>query len=313
MTNYKSKYLILLLGLFLLQRQFSFSQSLTIDINSTTFHVGSTTSIENNSTIVSSFTLTVNSGPRNYNLYAGVSDKSFSPSTTAFPSVPLSINLTGISGTATTGGVSGNLQLENYPPTYVVLANNATRTGIFGTAVWTYNLSLSAPGYAIAPGTYVFTLSVQYSDDRNNIIKQFPVTINVQPVVSLELTANTSTNVTFASSNNYLNGITASNFNTLAVKANLPWQVNVSSQNSYFTPASSGADAIMPCSVIAFKASTNSSFLPLSTTAQVLKTGLPGTVHSSGNTFNMDMHFSPGYNYSAGIYNIPLTYTITGQ
>lgn len=289
------------------------AQSVTINTSNTSFTVNSASGIETTSTIASSFTVSVNSRSRSYDLYIGTTATSFLPSTTDFPSIPFSAKLRSITGVGTTGGATGALPLIEYPPSFSILANDATATTAYKTAVWTYDLIMAPIGYAIPPGTYTFTVTVQYFDGINVINKSFNIALLVQPVLNINLVQNASTSISFNTSGQYTDGVAYSGFTTHNVKSNLPWLVNVASQSAYFTPASSGADNNMPCSVIGIKPSIASTFMPLSVSNKVVKTGNAGNSSATGNSYNVDVQINPGYTYNAGIYNLGLTYTLTAQ
>lgn len=289
------------------------AQSVIVNTNNTSFTVNSTSGVENTSTLTSSFTVSVNSRSRPYDLYIGTTATGFSPSTTDFPSIPFSAKLRSITGVSTTGGATGALPLIEYPPSFSVLANDATATTSYKTAVWTYDLIMAPIGYAIPPGTYNFTVTVQYYDGINVFNKSFNIALLVQPVLNISLVQNASTSVSFTTSGQYTGGATYPDFTTHNVKSNLPWMVSAASQSAYFTPASSGADNNMPCSVISIKPSTASTFTPLSVSNKVVKTGNAGNSSASGNSYNVDVQINPGYTYNAGIYNLGLTYTLTAQ
>lgn len=291
----------------------AFAQTFTITTNNTSFDVNTAAELETVSTIASSFSFAINSGNRTYSLYTAVSATSFTPASTNFSVIPFEVKLRSITGVTTTGSTSGEIQLMEYPPGYSTLASDATKTTPSKTAVWTYDLILNPFGYTVPPGTYNFVVSVLYMDDNTSITRSFTVALYVQPVLQLNMVQNSSTTLSFNSSNQYTSGATYSGFTTHNVKSNKPWMVNVASQSTYFTPASSGADNNMPCSIVGIKPSTSSIFTPLSVSNKAVKTGNAGNSTASGNSYNVDVQFNPGYTYSAGIYNLGLTYTLTAQ
>jgi uncharacterized membrane protein YdcZ (DUF606 family) len=142
--------------------------------------------------------------------------------------------------------------------------------------------------------------------------KTFTIIVNVQNVVNVSLIQNAATTVTFGSSTAYVNGITSTNFHSLQVQSNSPWLINVTAPQ-YFTAGGGGASTNMPCSIMGIRRNGTSTFLPLSTSAQTLISGTAGDISATGNTSSYDMQFNPGYIYNPGIYNISLTYTLTGQ
>lgn len=288
------------------------AQSLSINSVNTSFTVNTTNQITTGITNTNAFRLNVNSARRAYNLKAAVTAKSFNPSTTTFSTLPLSIVFKGVTGVATTGGVSGNIQLVENPPGWSTLATNATQTGTGGTAVWTYDLILAPIGYNIPAGSYVFTITIQYTDGPNTINRTFNVTLNVQNVVAIALVQNGSTNISFGTSTAYQDGISSNNFHILQVRSNASWLVNVTAP-AFFTASGGGASANMPSSIIGIRRNGTVTYTNLSTTPQTIRTGTAGDITSGNNSTSFDMLFSPGYNYAPGIYNIALTYTVTNQ
>ncbi|MBD0332396.1 MAG: hypothetical protein ICV66_07050 [Chitinophagaceae bacterium] len=262
--------------------------------------------VESGSTINSSFAFNINSGQKTYNLYAAITSKSFNPSSTTFSPPPLKITLRSITGVSTTGGVTGAIQLVEYPPSSNTLATNATKTGSSATAVWTYDLTLSPIGYTIPPGTYTYTVTVQYSDGATSINRTFNITISVQSVVSLAFTQNSTPNFDFSSASAYSNGITMSNANTFTLKSNKNWIFTAAANTANFSNSGTYSTT-MPASVL--RLTVGSTQGNLSTSALQLNSGSA----TSGTTFNMSLFANPGYNYGPGIYTINISYTITAQ
>lgn len=125
----------------------------------------------------------------------------------------------------------------------------------------------------------------------------------------MSLTVSSGASVSFDDVNDYANGLIMSNFATITLKSNVLWLVNVATNATYFTALSNGASTTMPASILSYKLSTGSSYIPLSTTSQTLKTGGRG----SGQSFNVDVKFNPGFGYPGGLYSIGLVYTLTSQ
>lgn len=289
------------------------AQSFTLSTTTTNFTVSTTTLAETPSSIASSIELSITSRNRSYDVEAFVSAQNFNPSSTTFSPIPLSVQFRSLSGVSNSSGVvSGAIPLVENPPGTSTLISNAPRTSN-STAVWTYDLILDPIGYSVQPGNYIFTVTVRYSDNQSTILRTFNINLTVQPLVALSLTQNAPTTVALNSAAAYSNGVQSNNFCTVGVKANVPWLVTLASQASFFTPASSGAANNLPCSVIGFRSSGNTTFSQLSTTPKSLQAGSRGDATTSGNTIGVDMRFSPGYNYNPGIYNLSLIYTLTSQ
>ena len=136
--------------------------------------------------------------------------------------------------------------------------------------------------------------------------------VSIQPVTVLSLTNNASTAVTL-SNTQLSNGYTVTGFNTINIKSNQAWNLSVTAVTPYFSASGTYASANMPASVIGLAKSGQSSFINLSTTAQLLASGNRGSYTTSGNSFNMDFKANPGYNYGPGIYSLSILYTLSAQ
>ena len=124
---------------------------------------------------------------------------------------------------------------------------------------------------------------------------------------------NLSGTVTFADANDYSSGQSISDYAQIAIKSNVNWSVSFSAQSANFTPMSSGASNNMPSSILSLRRDGMSTFNTLTTSSKSLKTGNRGNASKSGNTFNVDMKFDPGFGYAGGVYNIGILYTLTQQ
>lgn len=135
----------------------------------------------------------------------------------------------------------------------------------------------------------------------------------IQTVMVMSLIENNPGTVNFNSSNQYSNGYTISNFNSISIKSNMPWNLTVSSATSYFSASGTYSSPDMPASVIGFSVSGNPSYVMLNTSQQLLATGNRGNTNKPGNSFDLDFMANPGYNYGPGIYNLNVIYTLTSQ
>lgn len=136
--------------------------------------------------------------------------------------------------------------------------------------------------------------------------------ITVTSIMSITIT-NLSGTVTFANANDYSSGQSINNYAQIAIKSNVNWSVSFSAQSANFTPMSSGASNNMPSSILSLRRNGTSTFSTLATSSKSLKTGNRGDAAKSGNTFNVDMKFDPGFGYAGGVYNIGILYTLTQQ
>ena len=115
--------------------------------------------------------------------------------------------------------------------------------------------------------------------------------------------------VSFTSTSDYLNGVTVLNFNSFQVRCNKSWIFTIQTTTANFT----GGTSTIPASVVGVRLNGGSSFLPLSTAAQTLKSGTLGNEVASGHAFSIDVNANPGFNYNGGTYTIALQYTLTAQ
>ncbi len=136
--------------------------------------------------------------------------------------------------------------------------------------------------------------------------------VGIQSVMALSVTNNASPTINFTNAQ-YSGGYAISNFNSFDVKSNQPWTLSVSAATPDFAASGTHASPNMPASVIAVVKSGQSPFKPLSANAQVLATGNRGNTSTPGNSFNMDLMASPGYNYGPGIYTLSIVYTLSVQ
>jgi len=130
--------------------------------------------------------------------------------------------------------------------------------------------------------------------------------------MELTIINNASPAITFASAQ-YGTGYTITNFNSFTIKSNQLWKLGVSAATPNFSASGTYASTDMPASVIGVVKSGQSTYIQLSSTDQVLATGNRGNTSTSGNSFNMDLKATPGYNYGPGIYSLAIVYTLTAQ
>jgi hypothetical protein len=134
--------------------------------------------------------------------------------------------------------------------------------------------------------------------------------VAVSAILKVDLSHNTSM-ASFTSLSTYENGVIKENSNSLSIKSNVSWLVNVRAQSSFCSPLTQGASSTMPCSVVGIRASGSPTFISLNTTGVTLKTGSRGNHQVSGNIFSTDLFYNPGFNYPGGIYSLGLLYTVT--
>ncbi|HEX6427289.1 MAG TPA: hypothetical protein VF008_06365 [Niastella sp.] len=136
--------------------------------------------------------------------------------------------------------------------------------------------------------------------------------VSIQSVMEFTITNNASPALTFSNAQ-YGTGYTISNFNSFNIKSNQLWRLGVSAATPNFSASGTYASTNMPASVIGVVKSGQSPYIQLSSTDQAFATGNRGNASISGNSFNMDLKATPGYNYGPGIYTLSIVYTLTPQ
>lgn len=138
-------------------------------------------------------------------------------------------------------------------------------------------------------------------------------TVTVQTVMNIEVISNASNTVNFSSTANYSNGISIADFATVKIKSNALWAFGASTTTPFFSASGAFSSPNMPSHVLAMSLSTLTQNQPLTTTSKTLTTGGRGNISTPGNTFNLNLYASPGYDYGPGIYSITINYTLTAQ
>lgn len=115
----------------------------------------------------------------------------------------------------------------------------------------------------------------------------------------------------FTTLSDYTNGKTVVNYATFAIKANRPWIVQLTCPAS-FTATGGGASTSMSSGIVGVRLTGGSTFVALNT-PNLSYTGTSGNASVSGNTFNIDLFFNPGYSYNGGTYSLTLSYTLSQQ
>lgn len=134
--------------------------------------------------------------------------------------------------------------------------------------------------------------------------------LNVASVIELSVIPNVGSNVTIDGTN-INSGITNNNLSTIRVKTNQSWILSVRATSPFFTASGIYASSNMPVSVLNIIAPSGQ--LTLSSTNQQIALGGRGNFDATGNTLQLGLKASPGYNYGPGIYTTNLVYTLTSQ
>ena len=135
----------------------------------------------------------------------------------------------------------------------------------------------------------------------------------VQTVVAFTLTSNSSPTITFNNGSDYATNYTVSNFSTIGVKSNMPWNLYISSATANFSNSGTYSTPNTPASILEYSVEGKSNKVVLSSTARLLNSGTNGNDNEPGNRFNISFTAKPGYNYGPGTYTISTVYTISAQ
>jgi hypothetical protein len=148
-------------------------------------------------------------------------------------------------------------------------------------------------------GFYV-TGNAQATDNKSHT-----VTLALTNHLELTFTAgSTGPTMSFATADNYTNGVEATSAATLQVKSNKAYNVTVKAAASVFTL--SGSPSTMPASVLQVK-ETSGSYIALSASDQSL---LTNQARGTG-SFGVAYKATPGFAYDGGSYTIGVVYTAT--
>lgn len=131
------------------------------------------------------------------------------------------------------------------------------------------------------------------------------VTLNLQNQIDISVTAATGTSFTFASPDDYTNGLTNNAASTFRVRSNKPWAVTVKAAAASFAGP---VNNTLPSTALGVRLNGAATFGQLSTTAASLTSGARGT-----NAFTVDYQANPGFAYDAGTYTLSVVYTATQQ
>jgi hypothetical protein len=157
-------------------------------------------------------------------------------------------------------------------------------------------------------GGLSFTGRAQYS--YNGSINP---SVSISTVVAFTLTSNSSPTIIFNNASDYISGYTVSNFSTIAVKANVAWNLYISSSTANFSNSGAYSTTNTPASILQYNIEGKSARVVLSNVAKLLNSGAPGPASDAGNTFNIGFTSNPGYNYGPGTYTISTVYTLSAQ
>lgn len=155
---------------------------------------------------------------------------------------------------------------------------------------------------------FIFFVASADSHAQTSATANHTLSLSISNAIDLSFTQGGSgVGLSFSTTSNYANGVSAANAATIQVRSNRGYIVSVKSSAANFTSTSATA---MPVNNILFlKESNQSSYLNLSSTDQTL---LSGQTQGS-NSFSVTYKATPGFNYDAGTYTVNVIYTATQQ
>lgn len=136
----------------------------------------------------------------------------------------------------------------------------------------------------------------------------------ILPIQSLRVELNNSNPILFSGASDYniTSGKDYLNHFKLYVVSTVPWVIEVKAVAENFTGLTDGA-SLMPVSLLKLKAhNTNTAFPSVNLSAGV-QTLLYATTNNIQTVHDVDLNFTPGWNYSGGNYSTTLVFTLSSQ
>lgn len=162
--------------------------------------------------------------------------------------------------------------------------------------------------YIVLIISFLFSCIVNTRAQNNGSVSGNFIVYSIQSITVTSL----SGVITFATPNDYFNGVISNHNANIKVKSNNNWILSYSAQSTYFTALSKWASTDMPASVMGVRKNGQSNFMQLSTQSQKLASGNKGS-GSNSHDFDVDISFNPGFKYSGGLYSIGIVYTLSKQ
>lgn len=138
--------------------------------------------------------------------------------------------------------------------------------------------------------------------------------VDIRPFMSLKVEVSPiGLNYSFTEMEDFENGISKSGVFNISVKSNQNWILMVSSSQVYLNAVSTQGDPNIPVSILSVKKSLENSFLPIQKNFTQVTSGNRGGSNRAGNSFNLDLKASPGFNYATGFYTCDVVFTMTNN
>ena len=140
------------------------------------------------------------------------------------------------------------------------------------------------------------------------------IPITISEVLDLEVSPSTTLTFNFATTTQIDNGITQVPAQTLTFKSNKAYYITIKGIGITSNFSGGIAGSPMPISMLKYKLSTSTEWIPLSTTSQVL-TGSATSMNPRGTgTILVDFKVDPGYiTHPAQDYMVTISYSIANQ
>lgn len=151
-----------------------------------------------------------------------------------------------------------------------------------------------------------------YCQPGLNLLNQNSVmgNITIPQLQSLEVKVNNTPTIYFENSNDLSNGKEIKDFYVITVKSNTPWVLTFNANSSNFTNVSNSALDNMPSNVIFIKRSEENNYKLLPTLPQTL---LSNDNDNIANEYRFDVKINPSWQYSGGLYNVGIIFTLTNE
>jgi hypothetical protein len=134
------------------------------------------------------------------------------------------------------------------------------------------------------------------------------VQVNAASVLEIVMTSTSTVELNFLSSDDYENGVTATNAAELKVKSNKGWIVAVTCTATNFDAVNANNDTELLASALKVRKNGTNAYSEVTSGATVASGNKGG--HTGNRVFNIDYNLNPGY-FAADTYTVPVVYTVS--
>lgn len=159
----------------------------------------------------------------------------------------------------------------------------------------------------------IFLLISHVSLCQATVTRTTSANIIVNSYISFDVTTIGFLDFKFNTNQELLDGINLANKFRVNISSNKNWILNVSSLTSNFMAIGPEASSQMPPSILGIKKNSSDLFVPISNNPSSVALGFRGNQTNSGNSFNLDIKATPGFEYNGGAYMLVLIFTISPQ